>query len=310
MRKTKKATLVVSSIVLFGLLMTTTVYAYDGNLWQDPKMGESMGHKLGDKNFGPGMKIDHKKGLVGEVKNIASEILGLSEEEAKAKIDSGMTMKDIIEEAGYTQESFRDAMHEKMSAEMTAKLEALVEEGKITEEEMMEKLEAIEEGQEWKQEMHEKVLAAQAELLDMSADELKAELESGKKLHDLVEEAGFTLTEFHEKMSERRKAIAIVNLDNLLADGIITQEEYDKKLEAIENGPMKGMPGMRIGNIGEGLNASLQELVDEGIITAEQLEKILEKLQNAQKKGNKTRKFLGNGGQGKFMGSIAIGLDQ
>jgi len=312
--KSKKTTIVITSIVLFGLLMTTTVYAYEGNLWQGPKMGEGMGHKLGDKAFGPGMKLGVKKGFVGEMKDIGSEILGLTEEEFKAKIDSGMTMKDIIEEAGYTQETFRDAMHERMSEDMRAKLEVLVEEGKITEEEMLQKLEAMEEGREWKQQMHEKTLAAQAELLDMSVDELKAALESGKKLADLVEEAGFTLTEFHEKMAERRKAIEIAHLQDLLAEGKITQEEYDKKLEFIENGKM---PGKKPGNRMEGIKAPLQELVDEGVITSEQLEKILEKLQNAKPefngekmgkfRGKKMGRFMGRGGQGKFMGAQAFG---
>ena len=201
-------------------------------------------------------------------------------------------------------------MHERMSEEMKAKLEELVEEGKITEEEMLEKLGNAEERQEWNQQAHEKIMAAQAELLDMSADELKAALESGKKLHELVEDAGFTLTEFHEKMAERRKAIEIAHLDDLLADGKITQEEYDKKLEFIENGKRPGMPGNRVGNRIEGIKAPLQELVDEGVITSEQLEKILEKLQNAPKpefNGEKMGRFMGNGGQGKFMGSHAFG---
>lgn len=312
--KSKKTTLIVTSIVLFGLLMTTTVYAYEGNLWQRPEMVEGMGHKLGDKAFGPGMKMGDKKGFVGEMKNIGSEILGLNEEEFKAKIDSGMTMQQIIEEAGYTQETFRDAMHERMTEDMRAKLEALVEEGKITEEQMAEKLENMESKAEWAQESKEKILSAQAELLDMSVDELKSALESGKKLEELVKQAGFELSEFHEKMAERRKAIEKANLEDLLAEGKITQEEYEKKLEFIENGKM---PGNRI----EGIKAPLQELVDEGVITSEQLEKILEKLQNAPKpelngekmgkfQGKKMGRFMGRGGQGKFMGSTAFGDNQ
>ncbi len=304
----KKKALIIS-IVLLGLLLTTPALAYDGNLWQGSEMGEGMGHKFDKKAFGPGMKMGHKKQMFGHAKDISSEILGLSAEEIKSKIDSGMTMRDIIEEAGYTQESFKQAVQAKAEEKMQENLNQLVADGKITQEEADEKLALMQEKQGLMEQQHEEILAAQAELLDMSVDELKSTLESGKKMQELVEEAGFTLTEFHEKMAERRKSIEKARLEDLLEQGKITEEEYEKKLEFIESGKMLKKPGNKMGNRFQGIEKPLQELVDEGVINSSQLDKILEKLKTMAKNmfGGENKKFMGHGGQGKFMGSKALG---
>ncbi|MFZ5364917.1 MAG: hypothetical protein ACOZBH_01805 [Patescibacteria group bacterium] len=308
MKQIKKTSLAVTSIVLFGLLITSTVYAYDGDLWLDPQMDESMGHKSGNHVFGPGMRLGAKNGFAGEIKDIGAEILGLTADQLKSKIDSGLTLQEIIKEAGYTQESFRQAMNEKMTADMKSKLEQLVNEGKITTEQMNKKLDHIQERERWAHDLRDKILSAQAELLDMSSAELQAKLDSGDNLKDLVKEAGFTIEEFHSKMSERRTAIEKEHLKDLLSQGKITQDEYDRMIKQIENGQLPGLPGERAGNRFESVKAPLQELVETGVITADQLDKILAKLEKFGSE-NKPDKFIGHGGQGIFNGSQALGLN-
>jgi len=278
----KKTTVIITSIAIFGLFITTAVYAYENDLWQNPKMGQSMGHKFNEKPLNPDMKMGHRKKMLGNVKKIGIEILGLSQEEVKSKMDSGMTFKGIIEQSGYTQESFKKAVQEKIFEQIKSKLERLVEKGELSKEEMAEQLEIIKLKNENRKKTRESILAAQAELLDMSVDELKAKLESGKKMRDLVEEAGFEFSKFHEKMAGRRKAIAKAHLEDLLAQGKITQREYDKKMEFIEKGAGKKIKNKFKKNF-PNIKPHLEELVDEGVITREQLEKIMEKLKSKAK---------------------------
>ncbi|MBN1148732.1 MAG: hypothetical protein JXA78_15840 [Anaerolineales bacterium] len=75
--------------------------------------------------------------------------------------------------------------------------------------------------------MHEYMLAAFAEALDMDVEELQALLDEGKTMWELAEEQGLSDEEFRDLMIEARtKAI-----EQMLADGVLTQEQADWMLD-------------------------------------------------------------------------------
>lgn len=91
------------------------------------------------KNYEPGEK--HQIMLESK-----ADILGLSVEELQAKIDAGMTFKEIMDEQGLTQE----ALHEQMMAAKIESLNQLVADGTITQEQLDQKLAKMQEWQEKK----------------------------------------------------------------------------------------------------------------------------------------------------------------
>lgn len=85
---------------------------------------------------------DHCKGQRPEIMrhNIIqdrADILGLSVDELREKIEGGMTFPEIVEEAGFTKEEFAEKMKDKMKEN----LDKLVEEGKISSEQAEKMLE-------------------------------------------------------------------------------------------------------------------------------------------------------------------------
>ncbi|HUT22116.1 MAG TPA: hypothetical protein VMX18_01765 [Candidatus Bipolaricaulota bacterium] len=167
-----------------------------------------------------------------------------------------------------------------------AKLEDMVTAGKITQQEMIDKLAKMEQAAKWDTELKDKILAAQAELLDISVVELKDALDNGSKLPDLVKQAGFTAQEFHDKMAERRKAIQTAHLQDLLSSGSITREQYDKISSAPQIGEMKGPRD----NFAIDFRSDLQELVDQNVISSDQADRVSELLKSklADNFANKT----------------------
>ena len=69
-----------------------------------------------------------------------AEVLGLDVDEVKSELEAGKKMKDILEANGLD----REAVHEKMKAAHKVKIQELVGEGKITQEQADEKLERME----------------------------------------------------------------------------------------------------------------------------------------------------------------------
>jgi hypothetical protein len=72
-----------------------------------------------------------------------AEMLGIGVEDLQAKLDSGMTMKEIAEEAGISQEDFRAKIMEQAKLKMTERLNQLVAEGEITQEQADKRLEQM-----------------------------------------------------------------------------------------------------------------------------------------------------------------------
>lgn len=76
---------------------------------------------------------------------------------------------------------------------------------------------------------HQMMLENKADILGLSVEELQTMHEEGMTFEEIFTEQGITPEELHEQMM----ASKIERLDQLLADGDITQEQYDQKLEWI-----------------------------------------------------------------------------
>lgn len=70
-------------------------------------------------------------------------------------------------------------------------------------------------------------LGVAADLLDMTEDELRAEVEAGAEVRDLLEEAGIS----RDEVREARQVALEERLAEAVANGEITQEEADERLE-------------------------------------------------------------------------------
>lgn len=71
--------------------------------------------------------------------------------------------------------------------------------------------------------LHDYMVEFYADTFGVSADELDARLDSGERMIDIAASYGYTAEEFYGLMNEAR----LYALDQALADGTITQEQYD-----------------------------------------------------------------------------------
>ena len=85
-------------------------------------------------------------------------------------------------------------------------------------------------------ENQEKMIESRVEMLGLDLEEVRTKLSEGKTMREIISEAGIT----KEEMVENRKALMIEHINEFLADGKITQEEADKRLQWIEERPNKG----------------------------------------------------------------------
>jgi|GEM_PF-3632399 len=81
----------------------------------------------------------------------------------------------------------------------------------------------------------EAVLEAKAEFFNMTPEELKERLDNGETFKDVAESLGIT----REDMVATMKARASEHVEELRADGTITDEKADEMLERIESGEFK-----------------------------------------------------------------------
>ena len=118
----------------------------------------------------------------------------------------------------------------------TERINSLVEEGTITQEQADERLAHLEE----KQVKHEEFKQEFADFLGVTVDDLKAAKVSGTTFVELAEANGVSEEDLNTFISSQKEARIQEYLDRLVADGEITQEEADerqaKKLERIESG--------------------------------------------------------------------------
>jgi hypothetical protein len=101
--------------------------------------------------------------------------------------------------------------------------------------------------------MQEYMLPALAQAFGMTEDELQARFQAGDTLWTIAEEQGLSVEQFSDTMLEARNAA----LDQMVADGIITQTQADLMKENMtemwEEGYGPGMMGGRGAGNGEGL---------------------------------------------------------
>ena len=88
-----------------------------------------------------------------------------------------------------------------------------------------------------------------SEVLDLTPEEIKAELQAGKTIIEIAAEQGFT----NDQLKEAINAAMAAKLQQQVADGTITQEQADKMLQRMQDGPAKnGQPKFGFGLRGHG----------------------------------------------------------
>jgi len=69
-------------------------------------------------------------------------------------------------------------------------------------------------------------------MLGLDLEEVRTKLSEGKTMREIISEAGIT----EEDMIKNRKALMTDHVNQLLADGKITQEQANKRIKWIEEG--------------------------------------------------------------------------
>ena len=95
----------------------------------------------------------------------------------------------------------------------------------------------------------QEMFAEKANILGISVDEIKNSWAEGKPIRVLAEEKGMDLDALREKMMEARESRMQERLDSLVQEGVITQEQAEKRLEF-----MKSKGGERGEKRGEGFH--------------------------------------------------------
>ncbi|MFC1936148.1 hypothetical protein ACFLYP_00625 [Chloroflexota bacterium] len=197
---------------------------------------------------GPGGREDNPiRDLMTEA---IAEALGLTADELQARFENGERLEDIAAEAGIEGEALAAMMEEAHQAALAA----AVEQGLITEEEAQQFQQGGfgqggpqgNGGIGGDQPLAEYMEAAIAEALGISAEELAARIEAGERLPDIAADLGIVEGDLGELMEGARLAA----LDQALADGAITQEQYDQFQEF--DGQRRGGPGGSGGKGGPG----------------------------------------------------------
>ena len=75
------------------------------------------------------------------------------------------------------------------------------------------------------------MIEKKADMFGLDTEEVKAHLESGKTLGEIISETGLT----KEEMFERKQEYMTDRINQMVADGELTQEQADKKLEWMES---------------------------------------------------------------------------
>lgn len=101
----------------------------------------------------------------------------------------------------------------------------------------------------------EQMFQSQADLLGISVDELKDKWANGKTLYEIAQEKGITQEQLQEKMQSLHKVKIKAETDALVSKGIITQEQADRRIEAMAKrsasaGDHPMMGGKRMGGRG------------------------------------------------------------
>ncbi len=77
---------------------------------------------------------------------------------------------------------------------------------------------------------YETVLTNKADILGVSVEELKEMTSNGKTFSDIAQEQGISKDELHETMKENMQN----RVNQLVSEGIITQDQADQRLERMQ----------------------------------------------------------------------------
>jgi hypothetical protein len=164
-------------------------------------------------------KGEHHQGIRGVFRGVANA-LELEVSEVVAQLREGKTLPQIIEEHGSTVE----AVVEDLTAEQRERLQEAVNEGRITQEEMDERLARLQErytrvlnserlgrltdrASHWRSVAHQRSLVrGVADALGLEVSEVAAQLREGKTLAQIIEDNGSTAEEVVDAMLEDIRA--------------------------------------------------------------------------------------------------------
>jgi len=104
-----KKTLIVAAMILVGVFSGSSVFAYDGNDWNKPLPENSnmRAHRFMPKKMKEQRVEQREKFLSAH-----AELLNMSVEELKTKLENGEKMIDLVENAGFDKKEFREKMKE------------------------------------------------------------------------------------------------------------------------------------------------------------------------------------------------------
>jgi hypothetical protein len=202
-------------------------------------------HLASDRFGGPGM--GHGADRTSLLMTVAAEKLGMTESELMTELQSGKSIADVAEEKGVDTQVISDAYLEQLQAD----LDAQVADGSLTQEEadarLGQKTEALPDRltgtwsdagrgrggtvpdgfDHGRSEIKSLLMTVAAEKLGMTESELMTELQSGKSIADVAKEKGVDTQAISDAYLEQLKA----DLDAQVADGSLTQEQADARLE-------------------------------------------------------------------------------
>jgi hypothetical protein len=250
----KKKLLWIVAFVLIGALAvfaSSTALAQDTNPTDEVVPAEGSGllggmrgpRGMGGMRFGAG-------GL-----EAAANLLGMTSDELTTQLRAGETLADLADKAGLDLQTLRDAVEAAQLEDVKAQIQQSVTDGNLTQAAADWMLQGIQKG--YNQfggrgvmsmkggfQADDTVLAAAAEALGMTTQDLSNQLWAGRTLADVADKAGVELQTVTDAMQAAQQDMARQHIEQMVAEGTITQEQADWMLEGLQNGYGRGFgPG-------------------------------------------------------------------
>ena len=117
----------------------------------------------------------------------------------------------------------------------------------------------FDEDSEWRTQLHNEMILAVADAAGLTIDDIETRIEDGERLVDIADDAGLSGEAFFQLMTDVRKSV----LDRALEDGVISEAQYDRLLQRMDEGqrpyrgefpchPYGGEPAYPFGGRGRG----------------------------------------------------------
>jgi hypothetical protein len=207
---------------------------------------DRMQQHLASDGFG-GLRMGHRSPKTSLLMTVAAEKLGMTEAELRTELENGRSIADVAEEKGVDTQVISDAYLEQTQAD----LDAQVADGSLTQEEADARLEQKTDALpdrltstrsdpaggrggtdrdgfgSGRGEIKSLLMTVAAEKLGMTEAELRTELQNGRSIADVADEKGVDTQVISDAYLKQTQA----ELDAQVADGSLTQEEADAKLQ-------------------------------------------------------------------------------